>query len=45
MQNAWVLTQEIPINPEFYHPCLDNDTEFLFFMTLLRSDWSKLYRV
>ena len=22
MQNAWVLNQEIPINPELYHPCV-----------------------
>ena len=22
MQNAWVLNQEILINPELYHPCL-----------------------
>ena len=23
MQNAWVLNQEILINPELYHPCLE----------------------
>ena len=22
MQNAWVLIQEILINPELYHPCI-----------------------
>ena len=25
MQNAWVLNQEILINPELYHPCPKRD--------------------
>ena len=27
MQNAWVLNQEILINPEIYHPCKESSYE------------------